>query len=327
VIVVGAGVAGLEAADRLDRAGLKVLVVEARPYVGGRIQTHRVAGWPAPVEAGAEFVHGTPAVLLRKLRAARARLVELKPTHVLVQQGRVRSAERAWREAQERVAQIPAEDTAFDVVLAREARRHPMRPEVRYLLRGFVEGFNAADAARVSARGLREQAEASEEEHGERMFRVRDGYDALPERLARRLRERGRVLLGLTVTTVRRGDDGVEVLAKDAFGGAARRLRARAALVTVPLGALLAGAIRFQPALPRAKRDAIARLAMGRVIKVVVRWRGPLGGGPLAKLPRSATFFHVPRAPVPTWWVPTPAPPSSPASSRTRWSSTGAATP
>jgi len=39
VIVIGAGVAGLAAADELSAAGLKVLVLEARPRMGGRIHT------------------------------------------------------------------------------------------------------------------------------------------------------------------------------------------------------------------------------------------------------------------------------------------------
>jgi monoamine oxidase len=55
VIVVGAGVAGLAAADELQRAGMQVIVFEARDRVGGRV-------WSAPfgganvVERGAEFI-------------------------------------------------------------------------------------------------------------------------------------------------------------------------------------------------------------------------------------------------------------------------------
>ena len=45
VIVVGAGVAGLQAAGRLHEAGLDVLVVEASDRVGGRAGTERVSGF------------------------------------------------------------------------------------------------------------------------------------------------------------------------------------------------------------------------------------------------------------------------------------------
>lgn len=54
VVVVGAGLAGLTAADRLVQAGHDVLVVEGRDRVGGRIHTTEVAG--IPVDAGATWV-------------------------------------------------------------------------------------------------------------------------------------------------------------------------------------------------------------------------------------------------------------------------------
>jgi monoamine oxidase len=220
-----------------------------------------------------------------------------------------------WREALAWVERLPDEDVSFDDALARPAVRRGLRPEVRDMLRAFVEGFNAADARRVSCSSLRRQAEASEEEHGERASRVRDGYDVLPERLARPLAARGRLRLGLAVTSVRLRQEGVEVTTRGTFGGRGEALRARAALVTLPLGVLQAprgarGAVEFVPPLPRAKREAIARLAMGRVVKVVVRFRGPLGTGPLAPIGSGTAFLHAPRAPVPTWWVPVPAPPS-----------------
>ncbi|MEU6812719.1 FAD-dependent oxidoreductase [Streptomyces sp. NPDC046831] len=45
VVVVGAGVAGLAAAHRLTSAGVKTAVLEAAPYVGGRMSTEKVDGF------------------------------------------------------------------------------------------------------------------------------------------------------------------------------------------------------------------------------------------------------------------------------------------
>ncbi|HEX2361843.1 MAG TPA: FAD-dependent oxidoreductase, partial [Jiangellaceae bacterium] len=45
VVVVGAGLAGLTAADRLTRAGLEVVVVDSSDGVGGRVRTDRVDGF------------------------------------------------------------------------------------------------------------------------------------------------------------------------------------------------------------------------------------------------------------------------------------------
>jgi monoamine oxidase len=53
-LVVGAGFAGLAAADELHRAGVEVTVLEARDRVGGRVWSAPFAG--ATIERGAEFI-------------------------------------------------------------------------------------------------------------------------------------------------------------------------------------------------------------------------------------------------------------------------------
>ena len=58
VVIIGGGAAGLAAARALHDAHLRVVVLEARPRIGGRVFTRRVPGLALPVELGAEFVHG-----------------------------------------------------------------------------------------------------------------------------------------------------------------------------------------------------------------------------------------------------------------------------
>jgi monoamine oxidase len=314
VVVIGAGVAGLEAARRLLQAGLSVIVLEARPRIGGRIDTRRPDGWPGPVEAGAEFVHGRPRGLVSALDGAGVRLVELARRHVLAHRGRVRPAGKSWARALAFLDQLPDEDVAFADVMRRPAVARALDRDARAFLQSFVEGFNAADARRISVRGLNKQTEASEQEQGDRLFRTRDGYDALPAFLARPLlRVPGALRLSTVVTRVAWGDGSLAIDARGLWGGALGPVRARAALVTVSLGVLQAqppspGAIRFVPALPLAKRRAIARLAIGNVLKLVARFRAPFGQGVFRAIAPQTTFVHVPGAPVPTWWVAAPRP-------------------
>jgi monoamine oxidase len=54
-VVVGAGLAGLVAADELARAGIEVVVLEARSRVGGRVWSERLANG-AVIEMGAEYI-------------------------------------------------------------------------------------------------------------------------------------------------------------------------------------------------------------------------------------------------------------------------------
>ncbi|MFP5271470.1 flavin monoamine oxidase family protein [Coleofasciculus sp.] len=67
VLVVGAGIAGLTAAYRLQQAGVPVNVIEARNQVGGRIRTvPNAIDTPFLVELGGEFIN-TDHVYIKKL--------------------------------------------------------------------------------------------------------------------------------------------------------------------------------------------------------------------------------------------------------------------
>ena len=69
-LVLGAGIAGLAAGRQMAEAGQRVLVLEARERVGGRLLTVYPGGEETPVELGAEFVHGRPPELLALLDEA-----------------------------------------------------------------------------------------------------------------------------------------------------------------------------------------------------------------------------------------------------------------
>ena len=58
VVIIGAGVSGLSAASELRKSGLSILVLEARDHIGGRAWTRHEPGLSAPIELGAEFIHG-----------------------------------------------------------------------------------------------------------------------------------------------------------------------------------------------------------------------------------------------------------------------------
>jgi len=72
VVIIGAGVAGLTAARELSNAGMRVLLIEARDRIGGRVMTHHEA--EGVVELGAEFVHGAVEEILGVASEAGLRL-------------------------------------------------------------------------------------------------------------------------------------------------------------------------------------------------------------------------------------------------------------
>jgi len=56
-LVIGAGLAGLACAQRLMAAGQRVMVLEARQRIGGRIWTEHRQG--CALDLGASWLHGT----------------------------------------------------------------------------------------------------------------------------------------------------------------------------------------------------------------------------------------------------------------------------
>src|SRR5918994_3509739 len=59
IAIIGAGAAGIAAARALHEQGIRLIVLEARERIGGRVWTHRDARTPVPIELGAEFIHGS----------------------------------------------------------------------------------------------------------------------------------------------------------------------------------------------------------------------------------------------------------------------------
>ena len=63
----------------------------------------------------------------------------------------------------------------------------------------YVEGFNAAEADRISVRALAKQQAAEDAISADRLFRVVEGYERVPQYLLRRFRDAGGELLRSTV--------------------------------------------------------------------------------------------------------------------------------
>src|SRR5262245_54802877 len=153
VLIVGAGAAGPAAADVLSRAGRSVVILEARDRIGGRCWTRRMPGLDVPVELGAEFIHGEAAATYALLHRARIPSVMANREQRSPRGGRLVRV-NSFVEAQRAVKGGKLdEDVSFDEFLA--ARRIPKKTKA--LARMMVEGFDAADPKRVSARSIIEE--------------------------------------------------------------------------------------------------------------------------------------------------------------------------
>ena len=298
VIVIGGGVAGLAAAGELGRRGARVILVEARERLGGRVYTERRRGWPAPIELGAQFVHG-----------GNKPLWDLLKRHSIETQS---VPERHWVYRDRAIAEFDAEKRIGEVTgaidekkmrgwsFAKFMRKHGQAfdPIDRDLAMGFVEGFEAAPTDEMSA-----VAVAGETlEDGEQYF-IPGGYDQVVDALAGEL-ENVRVFIDAPVRQVSWRKRAVTVEARGV------RFTAASAIVTLPLGVLQApsrerGAVEFQPAISGHAKIA-GRMGFGQVTRMTLRFDARtfrrILPESLAGAEGGFGFIHSWTGGVPVWW-------------------------
>jgi monoamine oxidase len=308
-LIIGAGAAGLTAAATLAGAGRSVLVLEARDRVGGRIWTQAELGSPVATELGAEFIHGMPDVTFDLLSRFGKVAVDAPAEHWTLKGGELHPMEDYFKQIQKALQSVRLRggDRSFADLLERiESTR--LSKDARVFARMLVEGFDAADPARVSARSIIEEW-SGEGAANAPAFRPLGGYQSLLTPLVSELESAGaRLLLQSVVHTVRWKRGFVEV--EGSRMERPFRVKAARAIVTLPLGVLqlpqgAPGAVRFSPPLA-AKEKAINQLAPGPVLKVVLQFHSAFWEKLDEGRYRNVSFFHAPDAPFPTFWTTLP---------------------
>jgi monoamine oxidase len=92
-IIIGCGAAGLMAADHLVQAGKRVIILEARAHIGGRIYTLTTDNFSQPVEISAEFIHGDPPISLALFKTARMSCTEMTGEGYELENGKLRKSD------------------------------------------------------------------------------------------------------------------------------------------------------------------------------------------------------------------------------------------
>src|SRR5262245_63457112 len=139
-----------------------------------------MAGLEIPIELGAEFIHGEAEATHALLRQAGIAAIDSTREQRYLENGKLKRGS-AFAEAQRAVQHAPRleRDVSFRAFLAR--RRLPRKTKA--LAEMMVQGFDAADPARVSARSIVEEwAEGGS--LGASQPRPQGGYGALFDWLA-----------------------------------------------------------------------------------------------------------------------------------------------
>ncbi|WP_063746738.1 flavin monoamine oxidase family protein [Catenuloplanes japonicus] len=237
VIVVGAGMAGLAAAQQLRAHGAEVRVLEARDRVGGRTTGVEVGGFV--FDLGANWLQQYDDNVLGRL----ADKLELRV--------------------------VPTEFESLDLDLEDELRSRLAAAETHSSITDVLDawpGGVSKHLRRVVDTAITIDSGASldwmsarygfEPGVGEGDRWIVGSYQRLVDHLA----DGVAVSLSSPVRDIRADADGVVINGE---------LRADAAIVTVPLGPLRD--ITFTPALPAPHQAALAHLGAGRVEKIILR--------------------------------------------------------
>ena len=156
---------------------------------------------------------------------------------------------------------------------------------------------------------------AEEKIQGDRAFRAAGGYRQLVEILCQQCSASGtKIATGIVVESIDWKAGSAEVTAR--HGQGVVNYKAPRLLVTLPLAVLQAargeaGAVRFNPPLPREKLEALSKLEMGKVIRIVLRFQSRFWddisprNGHFKSLAGMSFLFSQDKW-FPTWWTALP---------------------
>jgi monoamine oxidase len=266
VAIVGAGAAGIAAARRLAAAGKRFALIEAADHSGGRCVTDtRLFG--VPFDRGAHWIPVSSMNPLAMIAALSEFDIYRAPSNERLRVGR-RYAPPAemdrFSDAQTRSEQAIREASRgkVDISCAQALPKDlgDLRPTIEFMLGPFSCAKNLSE---VSVFDFWHSDER------ERDSFCRQGFGAILERLAQDLP----VQLSTPVTEI------------SYLGRSAARLEtakgtvsAQAVIVTVSVGVLAAGAIKFQPHLPVRHLEALDKLRLGSYDHIALEIPGnPLG--------------------------------------------------
>ena len=259
IAIVGAGAAGLAAAEAVAASGLSGILLEARDRLGGR--AHTIDTSLGPLDLGCEWLHSADVnPLVERVEALGLTVDKTPPPWANIADSPVftREERAAFGEAFqaldahiEAAARDGGPDRPASELLEPDSPWNP-------LLNAFSAFYNGAEFDQVS---LHDYAAYEDTEVN---WRVAEGYGTAIAGLGGKLATR----LSCPVTMIRH--DGPRVALETARG----TVSARAAIICVPTTILALGALRFMPALPD-KLDAAAGLPLGLADKVFLKLDEP----------------------------------------------------
>jgi monoamine oxidase len=297
IIIIGAGASGLYAAHELTKVKVGVLILEGSERIGGRMYTNLPENFSAPIESGAEFVHGEAPITLELLKKANAEYIEMKGNTFQVHDDEVEKREIFDSDWQTLIDEL--RKLKYDMPFAQFLSTHfgdAKYDELRANAKKFVEGYNAADLDKVSAMALSEEWSKDKDPA---QYRIKGGYEMLYGYLKWKIEQAGGVIkLNHKVTEIAWKKGNVEV--KTIHG----IYQCRKCLITIPVSVLETDAVKFIPAVPQII-TAAANIGFGAVVKINLEFKKAFWETETPRKFKDLQFLFTEEV-IPTWWSQVP---------------------
>ncbi|MFC1943611.1 flavin monoamine oxidase family protein, partial [Chloroflexota bacterium] len=273
IIVIGAGIAGLSSASALHGFGHQVTVLEGRKRIGGRSWTYRSLD-NIPLDLGASWIHGfmgNPITGLSLFKGMRYKVTDYGSKVLYNTEGRLISKgeettieERFFRILTESISK--ACSSKENGVSLQEAINSNVEfnnlssselLQFNYSLNTWFEHDASGSARALSACHYADGSRFA----GDDVILL-DGYAPILEEMAQGLN----IQLEQVVESVDYSKDQTEVRTNQGS------FIADKVIVTLPLGVLKKGTVKFIPELPKKKQTAIEKLGMGVLNKLYLRF-------------------------------------------------------
>lgn len=287
--VIGAGAAGLFAADYLLSKGINVVIFEASDRIGGRVRSLRPFEKPSPglivtsesrlssdfpIELGAERILGTDSIWAKYVAQQRVTTVPIAgiENDQYFLNGLLTTHTQALSDNDFVAALDFAEKIALynnaNVSVQEAAQADGIDASMNDILNSWIGNKYSTDNNRLSALGLADGLQERVRNTNELVLGNNPMTDVL---LASFTKAVAKTQLSTVIKNVNYGSDKVTVSGE--ASGQPFSMDLDKVIVTVPVSVLKDGDITFTPALPSAKTNALAKMGMDKAIRVVLDFK------------------------------------------------------
>lgn len=293
VAVIGAGVAGLYAADILGSKGIDVFVLEASDKAGGRIRSFSnsfresnlnsdsiyypyyndsafladpsVADFP--VELGADILIGSDSSWGKIVSVLQIPTVDLSDANNLYALGNQLKSKTDWQQdadfnAVQTFVSNLSSYAGSDVTMASAAGLSTL---AQPLLNGQLSNFYGSYNDQLAAKGLAEELKLVT--HDKKLLAVKANpwQNIVGGRFSEAI---NKVQFNTPVASIDATNDPIIITDKNG-----KQYKANKVIVTVPLSILKSGDISFSPALPSAMQSAMSRIGMDACVRMLIDFK------------------------------------------------------